>query len=100
MAAAAAAAAVTGSRCLPTLRPLSLVVCGDRRPVRFAWAIPDERALRVLKHFGPIVEVSLPSRTCRAAFLYAPMRACPPPPLRETPCMGLLRACGSFPPVR
>lgn len=27
--------------------------------LRFSWAIPDERALRVLKHFSPIVEVSL-----------------------------------------
>lgn len=25
---------------------------------RFAWAIPDERALRIMEHFGPIVEVS------------------------------------------
>lgn len=26
--------------------------------VRFAWAIPDERALRIVEHFGPVVEVS------------------------------------------
>ncbi|CAN0434335.1 unnamed protein product, partial [Ectocarpus sp. 13 AM-2016] len=30
---------------------------GDVLRQRFAWAIPDERALRVIKHFGPIVEV-------------------------------------------
>ena len=23
----------------------------------YAWAVPDERALRILKHYGPIVEV-------------------------------------------
>ncbi|CAN0133571.1 unnamed protein product [Scytosiphon promiscuus] len=30
---------------------------GDKLRQRFAWAIPDERALRIMKHFGPIVEV-------------------------------------------
>ncbi|CAM9595189.1 unnamed protein product [Ectocarpus sp. 13 AM-2016] len=30
---------------------------GDVLRQRFAWAIPDERALRVIKHFGPIVEI-------------------------------------------
>ena len=24
---------------------------------KYAWAIPNERALRVLKHFGPIIEI-------------------------------------------
>ncbi|CAB1104065.1 unnamed protein product [Ectocarpus sp. CCAP 1310/34] len=30
---------------------------GDVLRQRFAWAIPDERALRIIKHFGPIVEI-------------------------------------------
>ena len=30
---------------------------GDALRRRYAWAIPDERALRVLAHYGPIVEV-------------------------------------------
>ncbi|CAM9433845.1 unnamed protein product [Hapterophycus canaliculatus] len=30
---------------------------GDELRQRFSWAIPDERALRIMKHFGPIVEV-------------------------------------------
>ncbi|KAJ0389913.1 hypothetical protein ATCC90586_010335 [Pythium insidiosum] len=25
--------------------------------MKYAWAIPDERALRIIKHFGPIVEM-------------------------------------------
>ncbi|CAM9921164.1 unnamed protein product [Ectocarpus sp. 4 AP-2014] len=30
---------------------------GDVLRQRFAWAIPDERALRIITHFGPIVEI-------------------------------------------
>eukprot|EP00752_Nemacystus_decipiens_P004170 g3813.t1 len=30
---------------------------GDVLRQRFAWAIPDERALRIIQHFSPIVEV-------------------------------------------
>ncbi|CAM9829753.1 unnamed protein product [Choristocarpus tenellus] len=29
----------------------------DLLSLRYAWAIPDERALRIIGHFGPIVEV-------------------------------------------
>ena len=30
---------------------------GDALRRRYAWAIPDERALRVLAHYGPVVEI-------------------------------------------
>ncbi|CAM9757297.1 unnamed protein product [Laminaria digitata] len=30
---------------------------GDRLRQRFAWGIPDERALRIVEHFGPVVEI-------------------------------------------
>ena len=34
-----------------------MVDAGDALRRRYAWAVPDERALRILEHFGPIVEV-------------------------------------------
>ena len=30
---------------------------GEKLVNQYAWAVPDERAIRILKHFGPIVEI-------------------------------------------
>lgn len=39
---------------------LDAAVCGvltEELVARYAWAVPDERALRIIKHFGPIIEI-------------------------------------------
>uniref|UniRef100_A0A7S2X6L1 Methyltransferase n=1 Tax=Lotharella oceanica TaxID=641309 RepID=A0A7S2X6L1_9EUKA len=39
-------------------RALLFEMLPDEMPERYAWAVPDDRALKIIAHFGPVIEIA------------------------------------------